>query len=281
MTATLETPESTSRPRGKAKPKKAPAAPKPKATKPKPAGKAKASAADREVTWPNPVKPSLVLLPAKVRGARARRKAIRGATVMSVGLLGLTVLGYVSVTAASSVAQAGLEAEMAKTASQQKILDANKPVQDFYDGLAVRREAAVAALQNDVANSTVLKAVSDANTVGAKLTSIIRTSDPAACPVVDPFSPSLAIGCLQISGTAPSIASVGGLAAGLSKNTEMLTAPYITESAQGEEGATFKLSVGYTDKALSNKGKAFSAEAGEGPDNQPAPSTGTAQEAKK
>lgn len=281
MTATLETPESTSRPRG-AKAKKAPAKKAPPKPKTKPAAKSKASAADREVTWPNPVKPSLVLLPAKVRGARARRKAIRGATIMSVGLLGLTVVGYISVSAASSVAQNGLEAEMAKTASQQKVLDANKPVQDFYDGLTARREAAVAALQNDVSNTNVLKALDSANTVGATFKSITKTADASACPVVDPFLPSQAIGCLQVSGITSSVADVGRLSSALLGNKEILTAPYVTATADGDKATSFELTVGFTSKALSNKGQPFSGEAaGSSEDNQPAPSTGTPQEAKK
>jgi hypothetical protein len=282
MTATIDTqPEATAgRTRGSAKSKR-PASPKAK-PKPKPAGagKAKAAPADREVTWPAAVKPSLVLLPTKVRGARARRKAIRGAIVMSVGILGATVVGYISVAAASSVAQAGLEAEMAKTADHQKVLDANKPVQDFYDGLALRREAAAAALAQDVNNTSVLKAVSDANTVGATFTSITKSSDPAACPAVDPFTPSLAIGCLQIAGTAPTMEAIGELSAGLSRNVEMLTSPYISESSMSEGTATFKLTVGYTDKAFSNKGKAFET-ASVAEDNEPAPSTGIIQEPKK
>jgi hypothetical protein len=215
----------------------------------------------------------------KVRGARERRKAIRGAIVMSVGILGITVLGYVSVAAASAVAQAGLESEMAKTAAHQKVLEDNKPVQDFFDGLALRREAAVAALQQDVSNTSVLKAVNDANTVGAKFTSIVRSADAGACPAVDPFVPSLAIGCLQISGTASSVAAVGDLSARLLANKEILTGPYVTESAQSDDGTTFKLTVGYTDKAFSNKGKAFESADVE-KDNEPAPSTGVIQEAK-
>lgn len=284
MTATIETtPGIKSGGRGTAKSRKPAEKPQKGPAKPKTSGKSRPSPAEREVTWPSPVKPSLVLLPPKVRGARARRKAIRGATVMSVGLLGLTVLGYVSVAAASSVAQAGLEAEMGKTAAHEQVLAANKPVQDFYDGLTARREAAVAALEQDISNSAVIKAVDKANTVGATLASITRSADPATCPVVDPFSPSLAIGCLTISGTAPSIAAVGQLSAQMSKDTEMLSSPYITESSISDKDDTtsFKMTVGYTHQALSNKGAPFAGTDAAEDDTAPAPAAGTTQETQK
>lgn len=282
MTTTIESqPDAkASRPLRGANPKpKAKPAPKPK-PKAKATGKARPDASEREVTWPSAVKPSLVLLPAKAKGARTRRKAIRGAIIMSVGILGITVIGYISVAAASAVAQGGLETEMAKTAGHQKILEDNKPVQDFYDGLIQQREAAVTALAPDVSNANILKAVNDANTVGATFASITKLADPGACSSVDPFTPSIAVGCLQISGTAPSISAIGELVGRMSASTEMLTAPYVSESTVSEGAAAFKLSVGYTDKAFSNKGKAFD-ESAEATDNEPAPATGATQEAAK
>ncbi len=72
-----------------------------------------------------------------------------------------------------------------------------------------------------------------------------------------PFAPSSSLGCLDVSGKAPSVAAVAQLVAALNQDKTMLTEPYLTESVSGGGGVEFKLVVGHTGQALSGKGDKF------------------------
>lgn len=244
----------------------APKAPKsPKAVKPKPAALPKAPA------WASPVKPSLVLLPIKSRGLKARRQAMRRAMLMSLGLLGVTAAAYVAVVAGTAAAQAELNGEKATTARQTEFLAQNRDVQEYSDGFLDRRSAAGVALEQDVAYSRTVQALQAANTVGAVFTSV-KTADPGIpCQSPSPFAASASVGCLDISGTAPSIDAVAQLVASLNRDGKMLTEPYLTSSTSTDGVISFKISAGFTGEALSLKGQKFDPPAKEASPSSPQP----------
>lgn len=233
---------------------KAPKAPKP----PKPAKvKAAAPPLPKPPAWASPVKPSLILLPLKSRGLKARRQAMRRAMFMSLGLLGVTAAAYIAVVAGAAGAQAELNSEKAVTAKQTAFLAQNRDVQEYSDGFLDRREAASTALEQDVAFSRTVQALQAANSVGAVFTSV-KTADPGSpCKSPNPFAPSSSLGCLDVSGTAPTVEAVAKLVSSLNNDKTMLTEPYLTSSTATEGGISFKISVGYTGEALSMKGQKF------------------------
>lgn len=265
-----------------AKPAKAPKPPKPKAQKkprvpkgakaaapkaisaPKALGPgsspAPVAAAPMSAVWPESTRPSLMFLPPKIRGARSRRRANQKASICALVLLGLAGVAYVSVAAGTSAASADLEAAHAVTAEHNRFLQEHSAFQNYYDGFIEQKSEVAGILASDTAYSKVMKAVNEANTVGAVFTSINTIQGQTGCPSPDLFSPSPAVGCLDISGTAKSLQDVAALAAALGSSTEFLAHPYVTESSEApEEGspASFKLSVGYTDKAFSFAGEKF------------------------
>lgn len=258
----------TTPPKGK-KPKREPkvrAPREPKAPKPakqprppkaeKPAKEPKAAAAPKPV-WPDPAKPSLVFLPTRNLGARARRQATRRALLVSLGVLGATAAGYLFVLAGTAGAQAQVDKEAAITAKEQAFLTQNRTLQQYFDGFVERKAAASSALQQDVDYSKVLRTVSGANGVGATFTGISVVTDPTRCSASNPFAASAAIGCLEIDGEVPSLADVGRFSAALAQNKQMLTDPYVSESSVNDHSTAFKLTVGFTSQALSAKGGAF------------------------
>lgn len=231
----------------------APKAPKaPRAEKLPKVDKAAAAA-----VWPESTRPALMFLPEKVRGARSRRRATQRASLLAVGFLGLAVVAYGSVASGTAAAQADLDEANRITAEHTKYLEENSAFQEYYDGFIKQKSAVAGILENDMAYSKVIKALNDANTVGAVFTSISKSEGAEGCPSVDLFTPSVAVGCLEVNGRLQSLNDVGVFAASLGDSVEFLTDPYVTESNAGEQEATFRLSIGYTDKAFSFKGEKF------------------------
>lgn len=207
--------------------------------------------------WASPIKPSLVLLPPKARGLKARRKAVRQAMFVSAGLLGATAVAYVIVLAGVAGAQAELNKEQAITHQATEFLAQNRETQNYADGFIQRKMAASEALDSDVAFSRVVQAINGANTVGAVYTSVKSVAAGTACTSSSPFAPSTSIGCLTVSGKAPSVGAVAQLVASLNKDKAMLAEPYLTESAVVEDGVAFTFSVGYTGQGQSLKSDKF------------------------
>jgi hypothetical protein len=207
--------------------------------------------------WASSFKPSLVLLPPKARGLKARRRAVRRAMFMSLVMLGLTAAGYLVVLAGTAGAQAELNKEQGITATATQYLAQNRDVQDFANGLVERKAAAATALDQDVAYSKVIQSILNANTVGAVFTSIKTSAVGSQCVSSSPFVPSTSLGCLDVGGKAKDVGSVAQLVAALNKDKTTLAEPYLTETVAADGSVNFKFTVGYTGQALSLKGQKF------------------------
>lgn len=234
------------------KPPKAVKAPKNEAS-PKAPAKAKGPA---PVVWPSSVKPSLIFLPEKIRSAQAYKRSVSQAIMMSAALIGVTAIFYAGTAATAMAARSDLAQQAGIEAQLKAQIAGNQQVQAYYDGFIVSKQVVSDTLKPDTTYSSVLNAIQSANTVGANFTSM-KKKLPGECPAGDPFAPVASIGCVELSGTAPDITSITTLLAGLQSKTGLLTNPYISESGAGPTGATFKMTVGYTDQALSHKGDAY------------------------
>lgn len=262
MATTLETAPT----KGNRKPPKEPKAPKapkepkqakaPKAPKEQGAKKPKQGKAPAAPVWPTSVKPSLVFLPDAIRNSQAYKRSIRQAMLMSVGLLAATAVVYGGTATAGLSAKSDLDRENGRTATLKADIASNQQVQEYYDGFILSKKAVSNILSSDTSYSKVLNEIASANTVGATFKSIVKKTDDA-CPTGDPFSPAASIGCFELSGGAPSMADATAFLAQLQTKTEMLTSPYIQELGTDNNGATFKITVGYTKAAYSGKGGEF------------------------
>lgn len=258
MATTIET-KQPKPPRAPKEPKvKIPKEPKaPKAARaPKPAKGPKEAKIAAVAVWPSSVKPSLIFLPEKIRSAQAYRRSVSQAMLLTVVALGATAVIYAGTAATAMGARGDLAEETSIGAQLKSEISGNQQVQEYYDGFIISKQVVSDTLKSDTAFSNVLNEIQSANTVGAQFTSV-KKKLPAECPAGDPFAPTVGIGCVELSGTAPDLTSVTTFLAGLQTKTEILTNPYISESGLGPAGSTFKLTVGYTDKALSQKGDQY------------------------
>lgn len=255
MTATAERTKTPKAPRP-------PKAPKPvKEKTPRPArGTKTAPKADpilKEASWPSPVKPSLMLLPPKVAGRRMQRRAVKQSWILAAAMLGLTGLIYIPVAATTSAAASDLAAAQELSAGHRQYLTDNAPTQDYYDGLILRKQAAADALGQDIDYSAVINAIFAANTSGVTFSQIAVRPGTTSATTGDVFNPSRAVGYFDVTGTAPSLAAVGELVTSLKSSKDLLVDPYVTESNVARGATQFKVSVGFTDKAMSFKGEKF------------------------
>jgi hypothetical protein len=233
---------------------KAPKAAKIKVTK---APKEIATAAPKEATWPSPVRPSAMLLPPKVAGRRLHQRAVKQSLIAAAAAAALLGLIYIPVAAATAAAQGKLDEQTATAAEHRSYLSANDSVQKFFDGFITRRQAVADALVKDVSYSAVLKAINDANKVGASFTEI-HVSAKTAKPISgEPFAASKAVGYLEVSGMAADEHAVSELMGSLAEKNAILTDPYLIQSGVARGGTAFKFSIGFTDKAMSFKGETF------------------------
>lgn len=233
-------------------------------TEPRRAAKSKDRKVDparQEVTWDSPVRPKLIFLPPKIRDAQAHRKAVQRSIVMSMVMLLAAGGGYFVTTAQVALEDQRLAVEEERTAALAAEIAENRPIEDYLNGLIERKTMVSDALANDLSHHRIVGAILTANTVGATFNSITR-ADPnegVTCESGNPFIESAAIGCMVIEGQAPSIAQAAEFASALEGAQGILTDAYVTGSgtSDSEEGAAFRIVVGYTTEALSYKGDAF------------------------
>jgi hypothetical protein len=250
-------PAKAKKPRPEPRPK-VPREPKPpKAAKAPKEPKTPAVKAPPAPVWASPVKPSLVLLPVKARGLKARRKAVRQSVFMALGLLGLTAGAYLVVLAGAAGAQNEVNKEADITAKATQYLAQNRDVQEYANGFIERKTVASEVLGDDVAYSRVIQALRNANTVGATYRSVATAAAGAQCMSASPFAPSSSVGCLEVQGTVKDLSSVALLVGELNKDKTMLSEVYLTEASAKDGVFLFKITVGYTGKALSGKGEPF------------------------
>jgi Tfp pilus assembly protein PilN len=168
------------------------------------------------------------------------------------------------------------EQELAVHRSQTARLTAHtralSPVQTFVTAVDQHKVLARDAMRNEVYLSRVLSGIRDATPEGATVDTLGITVTPpetakdggtaaptsggastATCPGPDPFKTRKLVGCVTLSGTARSRASVGDLVTSLGAN-RLFIEPFIstTTTAEGDELA-FTGSVGLSTKALSRR----------------------------
>lgn len=265
MTLTTERPGKEPRPRKEPKAPKEPKVKEPRPPKEPKARKEKApkqpkapreQPAPKEVSWPSPVRPSAMLLPPKVAGRRLHQRAVKHSLIAGAAALALLGLIYIPVNATASSAQAKLEDQQAQESAHKDYLASTESAQKYFDGFIIRRQAVADALVKDVAYSAVLKAMNDANKYGITITDAHATK--SVKPISgQPFAASKAVGYLEVAGTASDEHAVSQYIGALADNTTVLTDPYLNQSAVARGGTTFKLTIGFTDKAMSFKGESF------------------------
>lgn len=207
--------------------------------------------------WPSAVRPALVFLPPKIRSAQTFKKSVRQSMMMSVGMLALAGVAYVAVVASTG----GVEQDLAESKERgvrltQEIAE-EKPVQDYWLGVVERKAAVADALENDLAYGKVVSTVMDANSVGATFTKISTPDAGDSCTTSNPFVENKSVGCLEVTGTVENVRDIGTLVDRLNNAGDLLTNAYTTETTTVNDVVTFKLTVGYTEKALSFKNEPF------------------------
>jgi len=158
-----------------------------------------------------------------------------------------------------SSAKSDLTAEQALTPPLEGQLAELDPVARFVAGLEARKQTASRAMAAEVLFSEALIDMNKRLPKGVQLRTMSVTLSPTAASAVqcarpDPFKPAVIIGCVTISGTAPSRDAVGEFVESL-KSAKIYADPFIAttvvDGATGERSVAFNGSVGVTGEIVS------------------------------
>ncbi|WP_343909239.1 hypothetical protein [Nocardioides aquiterrae] len=211
-----------------------------------------------------PTMPSVNLLSQsefdRMAARRLRRRFIAAGLVLVVGLGAYGAVLRMRVGEAHKLA-AVEQAETSRLTAQTQVL---APVRAFVNGVAVQQRTVDEAMANEVFFSDVLTGIQDATPPGARLVTVDVTLAPppvpgaaadatSACPGPDPFNTRVAVGCVQLAGTAGSRAEVGDMVVALGRS-RLFVEPFISTTTTGDsDQVAFSGSVGLSEKVYSGR----------------------------
>lgn len=204
--------------------------------------------------WPNPAKPSAMLVPTYIRENRALAVTKRKVFYGLVGTVAVTVLGTAAAFLASITSQGSLDdARSAQESAQQKV-DRLAPIAQYYDGLEQRTQATVALLSNDVRHADLFDFTNSSLPSNTALTSY-TTSFGTPCPTGDPFVSVDAIGCITIAAETDSRAKIPATVASMQKASKdsLVKGVFVNGVTTGDNVVKFTMNLNFTPNALSMK----------------------------
>lgn len=179
-------------------------------------------------------------------------------------------------------ARADLDGEAAVGGSLQSRIADYAPVQTYVAEVQARAVLVRGTMFTELAYSTVLGALDLARPLGTEYDTVALTlpvpTEPAkapdasgpsrgivtACPGPDPFNTMVVVGCVQVSGTAPSREAVSDLVRRLGDN-KLFVEPFVSTTTTGaDEPVTFTGSVGLSPLGFTRRFDGLTTAAGGG-----------------
>jgi hypothetical protein len=169
-------------------------------------------------------------------------------------------------------AQQELTISQARTARLTAQTRQLAPVRSYVATVGQQKATVQTTMKNEVYLSRVLAGLATATPVGAVVGTVtITVSPPSAgsnaaaaaataapddtstCPGPDPFNTRVVVGCLTLTGSARSRASVGALVVSLGRDP-LFVEPFISTTTTAEgDGVTFTGSVGMSTRAFTHR----------------------------
>jgi hypothetical protein len=196
----------------------------------------------------------------RLRARRLRHRFVAAGVVLVLLVGAGWALQHLRVTEAGKL----VAVEKAETARLNSQTHALAPVRTFVSGVALQERTVQDAMAREIYFSDVLAGIRAATPSGARLESVAVTLAPAldaaaaqggqpasVCPGPDPFQTQTVVGCVTLTGTAPSRAEVGQLVVNLG-GADLFVEPFISTTTTGDsEAVTFNGSVGLSKKVFS------------------------------
>lgn len=210
---------------------------------------------------------------------RLRRSFGAAALVLLLALLAIWGVQHIRVVRAQQV----LTVEQAETGRLTRETTTLAPVRTFITSVEQRKQLVADTMAEEIYFSRVLDALAAATPAGADVESVSITlapsqatpgapapaedgagdgaegSAPAApavespCPGPDPFNTRRVVGCIQLTGTADSRASVGSFVIALGADDQFVEPFISTTTTADEQAVTFTGSVGLSEKVYSRR----------------------------
>ena len=205
--------------------------------------------------WPDPAKPSAMLVPPYIRHKRANEKTYRTMSVTVLSTVALVVLASIASAGLALQSSSNLDTAKADQAKAQIQIDKYAEVAAYYDGLTARQTSLEEKLSGDISYYDLASKVIGAIPSGIKMNSL-ETMPGAPCPGPNPFVSESVQGCIKVSGKAVDTTTVGDFVASLAALSESsaLVEPFVSAlSSQTGGDMNFQVSINYTPDALTNR----------------------------
>lgn len=199
--------------------------------------------------WTSPVKPSARLMPGYVRENRATAAVARKVLIGFAGCAVVTAVAFAAAFAVNQSAERELAAAEATRATVNTEIAELAGVETFYTGLEARRGAVSDAVAGQVHYARVLEAVLAARPNKVTIVTL-STTRGETCSGPTPFEKVETLGCLNITGVAPSAEDVSGFVAALNASPSGLLAQAFAPRTDGERTAGFTVTVNFTPAAM-------------------------------
>lgn len=232
-----------------------------------------AKPAEVKSVWPDPSVPSKGLLPKSLVAKREVRKFTVRTGIIGFVIVAVAATGWGAVASSAAAAASDQAQQEQQNGALQSSITQMRVTDQQVRGLNTQRQNIAVALQNDVIYSAVISDVRAAAPRGVVIDSI-KPALGTVCPGPDPFNAKPAIGCLSISGAAPSVSAVSSYVQNLldlsndPAKPAWLVDPFASSATAGGDitGGTgvksgvvvrFTLTVNFTPQALSLKYSKF------------------------
>jgi hypothetical protein len=197
-----------------------------------------------------PTMPLANVLPTRIQEKVEQQAIIRRFVFLGVIMIAVFGVLWAGQTAQILLAQNSKNKAADITADLQAKKGTFSPVESYYTAVDGRLTDIQAAMSPEVEYGKVFEEVRKQSPNGVKIAGFTFApvaADPAAaggaaaaatCVNPDPFATVASLGCISFSGTAKNRAQVSQFIDNL-KDNKLVTSPYVTTTATGDDGVTF------------------------------------------
>lgn len=197
--------------------------------------------------WPDPVKPSAMLLPKVIRDRRANAKTRKVATIAVAASMAVIAALTIGAGAMARSSQGDLQEVKTSLASVQAEIGQFSGIAAYATGISERTTGLAAALGNQLDYPRLVAAVQDLQSDGNKVDSI-EILLGAPCAGGDPFTGQPLLGCVKISGSADTAEDASAMLLAAREPTSQFILPSLRSVAAVDSGGfAFQLTVNFAE----------------------------------
>lgn len=207
-----------------------------------------------EPAWASPIRPSMNFVPQKERDVEYARRAKRNGMLLVAASVAVIAVWSGGLGVSAHSMKADLK-ELSAAGDQDKgYLIANSEATTFYADYMDQRAAASKKFESEVSPTKLLNEARGAAPKGIDIGKVTYDDAGEECGIGNPFSTTLTVGCVSISGSASNPGTLAKYTSSMSGDGSVLVdANYSEVKSLGKNKTQFDLKAWFTQEAFSNR----------------------------